>query len=353
MPRTSRVLSKRFYLVSLALAIFLSGESSPAAQQMRSDERFLVLVLLRTQTLRDQVEADLEDVEMELQRNGLIIQEAERKLAIALETRNRQAKLVPENDLLTARAARGKIKKARARLQLARARAEASYATTRKMLVSGQITVSNSQILGMVSLYSGRVDILKKDGRKIGLNEGKFGLFGSGDEVLTNGASRAEVQALDGRGTVQLGKQSRLKLEEDTPQEQILRFVQGKMYAAVDKPEDLEKILQDRMEGPDDDLNSILKRYQGLVRSEIVRFFKKNLEMRIPAAVCTVRGARFSVEVKHNETTEISVLEGAVEVRDLKGQKYVLVEEGFRAIVTKDGISEPQRIIDIEKWWEK
>jgi len=59
-----------------------------------------------------------------------------------------------------------------------------------------------------------------------------------------------------------------------------------------------------------------------------------------------VRGTRFSVELKNEETTEIAVFEGSVEAGDSKGEKRVLVEEGFKVIVTKDGISGPQKIGD-------
>jgi ferric-dicitrate binding protein FerR (iron transport regulator) len=51
--------------------------------------------------------------------------------------------------------------------------------------------------------------------------------------------------------------------------------------------------------------------------------------------------------------TEIAIFEGAVDVGDAECAKQVLVEQGFKVIVTKDGISEPQKVADIDKWWEK
>jgi hypothetical protein len=47
------------------------------------------------------------------------------------------------------------------------------------------------------------------------------------------------------------------------------------------------------------------------------------------------------------------MFEGTGEVSDLTGEKHVLVEENSMAVVTKDGISEPQKIGRIDKWWEK
>jgi len=63
MQRIDQVSSRRLSLAGLALAVFLSGEIYPASQPMRSDEGFLVVVLLKAQVQRDQAGADLEAVE--------------------------------------------------------------------------------------------------------------------------------------------------------------------------------------------------------------------------------------------------------------------------------------------------
>ncbi len=86
----------------------------------------------------------------------------------------------------------------------------------------------------------------------------------------------------------------------------------------------------------------------GLGKNEEAQFM--NLQAQKAMAV---RGTRFSVELKNGETTEITVFEGSVEAGDLKGEKRILVEEGFKVIVTKDGISGPQKITEIDKWWDK
>jgi ferric-dicitrate binding protein FerR (iron transport regulator) len=94
------------------------------------------------------------------------------------------------------------------------------------------------------------------------------------------------------------------------------------------------------------------KEYEAVIKALRARAQKK-FEVRTPAWAMAVRGTKFTVELKKGETTEISVFEGSVEAGDLKGEKRILVEEGFKVIMTKDGISGPQKITDIEKWWEK
>ena len=353
MQGRSRELSRRFLLAGLALAILFSGGLPSGAQPVNSGEGFLVVVLLKTQIQIDRAKADIEAVDLQLKANELIIQDAERKLAIALETNNAQAGLGPGNDLRSARAARAKLKKTRSGLEEVRARAETTDAIVRNKLVPGQRLEADSLIIGMVSPDSGNAVVLKKDGKRIALKRGKPGFLESGDEVLAGSAGHDEVQVLDGRGMILLGARSRLKVEEDNPQEQVLRIAQGKLYAALDWPEDLERTFRGMSETSDEALNVILKKYQSLDRSEIMRLFGRNLKILIPAGVCTLRGKRIGIEIKNEGATEISMFEGTGEVSDPRDEKHLLVGENSVTVVTKDGISEPQRIGRIDKWWEK
>ena len=54
--------------------------------------------------------------------------------------------------------------------------------------------------------------------------------------------------------------------------------------------------------------------------------------------------------------TETVVLEGGVELKSKKENRTIVVNEGYRAAVAKDGkLSEPQKIdiANLERWWEK
>ena len=318
---------------------------------MRDNEGFLVGVLLKTWTLRERTEADIQMSDRELQTNDRMIQETENRMAIAVETYNSQAIYAAREPLLKARAARKRIKQARARLDLARTRAEASYAAVRNLLVSGQGKGPNSIICGLVSLHSGKVKISRKDGKKVALDGSRPRFLEPGDEVMTMGASSAEVQVLDGRAAVQLNEHSRLKLEEDGPQEQVLRLVQGKIYSAVDKVDDFTDMLQDNAGHfeAEQDLKEAIAR----TRERIKEWTNRKFTMRTPSACCSFRGTKFIIGLMSSGGTEIAIFEGAVDVGDAECAKQVLVEQGFKVIVTKDGISEPQKVADIDKWWEK
>jgi hypothetical protein len=318
---------------------------------MRDNEGFLVGVLLKTWTLREQAVADIQMSDRELQTSETMLQEAENRMAIAVETYNRQAAWDAREPLEKARADRKKIKQTRARLDLARTRTEASYTAVRNLLVSGQGKGSNSLICGMVSLQSGKVEIFKKDGKKLALDGSHPRFLEPGDEMMTRGASSAEVQVLDGRAAVRLGEHSRLKLEEDGPQEQVLRLVQGKIYSAVDNVDDFAKMLQDNAGNieADQKLKEAIARTEEPIKGWKDRMFT----LRTLNACCSVRGTKFTVGLMSSDGTEVAIFEGAVDVADANCANGVLVGQGFKVIVTKDGLSEPRKFTDIDKWWEK
>ena len=346
---------KRCCLAGLALAILFSGGQISAGQEASESDGFLLGALFRTRDLIDRTAADLQKVNQAIQENDKVIEKAENIITVAKQRNNQQAESVARDALEKSQEARKKNLDTRARLELTRSRAAASYAAIKNRFAAGLGKGPNSRIRGIVSNYSGRVQISKKSGERFNLADEAPGFLEPGDVIMTYGSSGAEVQTLDGRGAVQLGEYSELKLQEDSPEKQVVDLVRGKLYSAVDKADDFAKELQDKMKEYGDDLLALPglgeAKYEALIQG--VRKWKKKFEVRTRDSVVAVRGTKFSVDLKDEGTTEITVLEGAVEAGDLKGERKVLVEEGFRVIVTKDGISEPQKTADIDRWWDK
>jgi hypothetical protein len=137
-----------------------------------------------------------------------------------------------------------------------------------------------------------------------------------GDEMTTYGSSSADTQTLDGRGTVHLGEFSKIKLEEDTPQGQVLRLVQGKIYSAVEKMDVYADMLQEKTKQFGSDFLTVAnvseKEYEAVIKSLRARA-QKRFEVRTPSFAMSVRGTRFSFELKNGEATKIAVFEGSVE----------------------------------------
>lgn len=339
---------RRCCLAGLGLAIFFSGGWISAAQETSQGAGFLVGALVRTRDLTARTAADLQKVNRDIQENDRVIGKAGEIIAVATQRHDKQTEMIARDALQKAQEARKKNEGTRARLELTRSRAAASYAAIRNKLAASPGRGPDSQIGGMVSNYSGDVQISKNGGERFGLDIANPGFLEPGDRIMTGGASGAVIQALGGRGSVQLGEYSELRLREDSPDNQALELVRGRIYSAVDKADEFEKMLQNKMaEFPDDFPAAV-----GTVRAHITRWSGK-LEIRTISCAMSIRGTKFAVELKNDGTTEITVLEGTVEASDLKGEKQVLVEEGFRVIATKDKISKPQKIADIEKWWER
>jgi hypothetical protein len=343
MHRASRITSSRFGLVGLAIVIIVSGDLSPAIQPSRSNEGFLAMALLKTRLQQERIEGEIAAAEKELQANSRTIKEAEERMAIAKETSSRQAALVPGIDLRNARAARRNMKSTLTRLESARTAAEAACAVIKEKLVSSEGREPDSRIVGIISSSAKQVAITKRDGQKVPLKQDQPGFLEPGDAAAAKGAAGAELLFLDGRGTVQLDGEFQLEIEAAGGREQILRLARGKALLALESAEDIQRRLLDRAQRPDDDLTPVLQRFTGLSGSDLAQLFGEDLKLAIPGAVCAVRRARFTVEVKTEREVDIVVLEGTVEVNHVNGRDHIVVEEGFGAVVTEGGLSGPRR----------
>lgn len=341
-------------LAGLALAILLSVVWAPAAQEADQNDGFLLGACFKAQTLVDKAIADLQKVDRDISADDRMIQKLEDIIAQARQKDNKQAESTARELLLKARSARRKNEETRAALELRRARAVASLGAIRNRMSSE--AGSEPRVRGFVSDFSGRVQVNKKNGETFGLTSADIGLLETGDSLLTYGASSVEFQALDGRGTVKLGEYSELKLEEDTLDKQVVSLVRGKLYSAVDKLDDHVAALQKQAERYGADIETV-SGYSKEKVLESVASFKKwarrfdVMQPGIPFAM-SIRGTKFSAEVKDGKA-EYAVYEGAVEVGDREGRKTVLVEAGFKVVVTKDAISEPVKIASVDNWWEK
>ncbi|OGD23110.1 MAG: hypothetical protein A2Y69_11930 [Candidatus Aminicenantes bacterium RBG_13_59_9] len=348
---TGRTASVNFFLVGTALAFCLIGASPAVRQEIRDNEGFLVGVLLKNLALKERMASDIPASDRELQTSERIFLEAESRMTTATETHNNQAAWEARGPLDKSRSDLKKLRQARARLDQARARAEAASAAARSMLLSGQGQGSPIPICGLVSLHSGKAKILKKGGNEVNLDSGRPRFLEPGEEVMTMGSSLADVQILNGRATILLGERSRLRLDENDPQNQALRLVHGKIYSTVDKRDEFAGLLQSGGAGPVADPK--LEEAVASARERIQALTDQGFTLRAPNVCLVVTSARFAVELIKSGAAEITVLEGTVEAGDADCSRRVPVEEGFMAAVSKEGVIEPKKAAAVDKWWEK
>jgi hypothetical protein len=341
------------------LVIGILAPVAIAAQEPRTGRTFLVLALLAAQDARDRVAADIQKIERAIGKDDQVIAMNEQLLTKARAQHNAQVETIARDALATARKARQKDQDTRAALEVSRARAAVACAAIREQLASSLAHPAASPIQGMVHEYSGNVNIVRKNGTTTALGGGAPGFLEPGDEIATGGSSSATIQALDGRGTIRLGERSRVKIEEDSAERQALRLGEGKAYVVVDRPDDFGERMQNQLERYGDAVRTTNDAVEKALQEEFaaikggVRRWTRKFEVRSGPWAMAVRGTKFSVEITDGETTEITVFEGTVEASDAKGEKRVLVEAGFKSVVTKDGVSEPRPATDARKWWEK
>lgn len=75
--------------------------------------------------------------------------------------------------------------------------------------------------------------------------------------------------------------------------------------------------------------------------------FKKKFEVRTPACVVADRGTRFIVRLDGPERTEVIVFEGSVEIRSLRSSTSLVVEAGYKAIFSAEGVVSGREKINV------
>lgn len=94
-----------------------------------------------------------------------------------------------------------------------------------------------------------------------------------------------------------------------------------------------------------------------LIRGEIYSKIKLggNYKVKLPQAVCSVRGTQFITKVEKDGTTTLTVIDGEVEFSDIKKKATVVVRKNQRSVVKPGGLPAEPEVIEqnqILKWWK-
>lgn len=377
---------RRICLLSMILLMaWLFTGHAFASEEPQYNNQFLLSVFFKAQALRDQAIAEIKKIDMEIKKNEETIQKSQQIINLASQRTDvnaRKAEAIAKEALIKAQEAKRRNEEIKREWELKKIRADRSYATIQNML--SQSGGSDNHIKGFITNYTGNAWIVNAEGKQVSL-ENNF--LKPGDEVWT-GDGTAEIQMLDGRATAKLGPYSKFTIKKDTPEEQIAELLKGKVYMAVDKIDEYAKKMKEKLEQLEnnEDLKKVVKNLKEdikgyaelieagiycsqqidfLVRSHCIQdYLNKHgyyealhllhkQSLRTPTAVLGIRGTKYTVDVKNQDITEINVLEGSIEVSSLTGDKKVIVNEGYKVIATKNGIGNPEKITNIEKWWEK
>jgi hypothetical protein len=314
---------------------------------------WLVLAVIKLENSRDRASANIRRYEGEIQKCDATISKSESILSLARQQGNARAEEIAREALAKARAARLKNTELKEAAEVARTRAEGALSRARNALSDAP----HSRIASLMTECSGRVSLKKPSGETREMGKGQEGFIEKGDEISTFENGTAELQFFDGRGTLIIGENSRIKMEEDEAGLQAMRVLEGKANFKVDKLEDYQRILEERIEAYKGDLETVSDELKQKAMQELskLRAFAKKFEVRTPPFVASVRGTEFVVLVDERTGSELIVLEGSVEMRSQIADKVLIIEAGYKSSATTDRIlSEPEKVevSRIERWWE-
>lgn len=355
---------RRVYWISLILLMVWYFTGYVFAKEPQYSNMFLLRVLFKAQALRDQAIEEIRRLDMEIKYNEEVIRESKRLINLASQRTDAEARVAEEiarEAMMKAQEAKRRNEETKRKWELKKINADRSYATINNIL--SQNIGSNKQIRGFITGYTGNVYIIKANGEKATLENG---FLEPGDKVWTADGT-AEIQMLDGRATTILGPYSEFVMKKDTPQEQVAELLKGKIYMAVEKIDEYAKRMKEIIEQYKKDLKTItqlneedineLKKY---IESEKRRLRKEfNILLRpgrrLPEEEpinIGVRGTKFTIEIKDNNTTEVMVFEGTVEISMPEKNKRLSVEAGNKVTIGLDGNIMVEKITQIKRWWE-
>jgi hypothetical protein len=348
------------YLSSLLFLLIFSVAS--LAQEIKvQNGNWLLGVLFKLEYMKDKSIEDIQKYEIYIQKSENTISKSNYIVRLAQQKDNVQAEIIAREALLKAQDAKtiNQDKKNSAEFN-------------KKMIENAILAVKNEfsnalshprMIKSVITNYSGRVSIQKKNGKIIDFGKNQTSLLKNGDVIQTYENSSAELQFLDGRGSLKVGENSLVKMQEEDAGTVVMNIIKGKVNISVEKVENYQKLIEEKIKEYGEDLKILkdatkqekFKAYKNYLK-ELALLTRSKYEVRTPTYVLAIRGTEFLVFENDKTGMKLIVLEGSVEMRGIKEEKIIIVNAGYRASITKDGVlSEIENIdlLKIDRWWER
>jgi hypothetical protein len=348
------VAMRKSIITAFVFMVSLNSFSVCDAQPMGPERsHWLLGVIFKLETMRDKAIADIQKYEGEIQKCDNTINKSESIVRLAQQNGNAKAEQIAREASIKAQEAKSKNRDHKTSAELNKKRAEVGLATVKNEL--SKALSQPQQVKSIITNYSGRVSIQKKNGEIIDVGGNQTRLLDKGDDIVTYSNSSAELQFLDGRGSLRVAESSRVKMEEDDTGTEVMRIIQGKVSIGVEKGETYQKMMEEKLKEYKEKVSNIPEEYEKLWKGLKGRI-QSRFEVRSPYGCGAVRGTQFLVYQDEKTGTDLIVLEGSVEMKGNEGDKTIVVNAGYKGSITKDGIvSEPQKMdmSKLERWWEK
>jgi len=365
----------RFLAVGLGIIAILSISSAsvfaaekPEISAQDSDvhkNNWLLGVVFKLENMRDKAIEDIQKYEGEIQKCDTTISKSDNIVRLAQQKGNVKAEKIAREASLKAQEAKIKNREKKNSAELNKIRAEGTLATVKNELSNAlsHPQAHPDEIKSVITNHSGRVEIQKENGEIIDFGKNQIGLLKKGDEIVTYGNSSAELQLLEGRGSLKVGEYSKIKMEADDAGTEVMNMIQGKVNISVEKVENYQKMMEEKIKAYKEDLKTVkdatkqekLNAYENYLKGLKSRMqnMRKKFDIYTPTVIMSIQGTQFLVYEDEKIGTEMIVLEGSVEMKGTKGDKTIIVNAGYKGTATKGGIlSDPEKIdlSKIERW---
>jgi hypothetical protein len=197
-----------------------------------------------------------------------------------------------------------------------------------------------------ITSFEGNVQIVKSDGSIRKLSENQPMDIAPGDWIYTEKDSRLKLHYNfeNGGKDIIIGQLSYINIVVNEDGIQMPKLIKGNIYATNSIVDDISAKTKEGLISLDNDLKIQQNKWKG------------KFEVRTPTAICGIRGTTFSISQDSLSGTSLIVTKGTVELKGLLIEQKIIIEAGYKGIVSPSGqIIGPIKIEDseIEKWWEE
>jgi hypothetical protein len=286
------------------------------------------------------------------------IANSERILKLSKENNNKEAERISSEAILTYQKTIADCKKHILLLKDRKRKNESALAAVKKTMDSG--SSQTNEVNSVALKHTGHVSVINQKGEEYALNSAQNPGIKAGDVISTSSDGFADIDFLDGKGSLTIGPDSKIRMYREKDSTNVLEVLNGKIYSHVLKPDEYDNKLLDIKKCLDEDTLHLLvskndislyDKYLMMMKARVQKKFEAHI--RVSAALA-IRGTQFTIKVINENSSELQLIEGKIEVFPSSNTESVTVYGGQSCLI-RNG-TRPQIIqsdtLNLDKWWQ-
>jgi len=340
----------RPYIIPLLISFLTS--LSFAQQSINEKNIWVIRPAAEVQGKMKKLDDDISRYYQEINKCEQNISNSENIIAIAKQRGNKEAEKTANESLIKARDTKAKYLRLIETTTIKKKQFENHLKLLKEILTDNSKEVKSFN--GVVTNYSGQVNILKKNGDSFELGDTQGVFLADGDIISTLDKSKVELQFLEGRGNLNVDANTKLLMKAQNDSTELVELIKGRLKISISKAQKLEQMLKDEYERLLKEIDSIPS-YEKLIKRWRARMNKK-FEVKSNSFALTIRGTEFIISDLNDSQTEIFIYEGTVDVWSVDGTNKVVLSSGQKLSIKKgEPFPEPINFDPekVEKWWKQ